>query len=269
MNILRFIKQRELKVEWEHLNGYGLDDPENNGQFPTLRKLIGEYSVFIDIGANLGAFADQVRDQVDDCILFEPIPELAAKLREKYRQYVLEKALGNTIEETSFTILTAEDSFASSSQFERTLMMPSYTDQRRTIQVKMDKLDSYETDILKLAASGAFIKIDVEGGELFALQGAQETLSKLERVFVMFEYGFGWKESNTTLKGAFHLLNRLGFAFYRITPLGLEQIRFYTLDMEDYRYCNYLAVKNSDLTGILPKTHVLATPHGETTFHEF
>lgn len=63
----------------------------------------------------------------------------------------------------------------------------------------------------------------------------------------MFEYSIGWKESNSTLNETFHVLDKLGFKMFRVTPLGLEHIKFFTINMENYEYCNYLVVKNLDL----------------------
>ena len=59
----------------------------------------------------------------------------------------------------------------------------------------------------------------------------------------MFEYRHGYKDSNRTLKEVFHFLDNFGFSFYRVTPLGLEKIKFFTIDMENYMYANYVAIK--------------------------
>ena len=55
-------------------------------------------------------------------------------------------------------------------------------------------------------------------------------------------------EAGSKLKDAMHMLNRNGFKIYRVTPYGLELIKFHTVDID-----NYMAIKNIDIDKIFTK----------------
>ena len=61
----------------------------------------------------------------------------------------------------------------------------------------------------------AFLKIDVEGGEYLALQGAQEFLRANPEVCIIFESDPEWcRRAGCRQQDAFELLRRLGFGLY-------------------------------------------------------
>ena len=257
----KFLKKRTEEVEWLRLNGYENENPEVNGQYKIIDAL--PFNLFVDIGANRGIFSDRLKDIWR--MLFEPNPELAANLRKKYPSSTYEVALAEHEGHSLFSLFDGDN--ATSSQFERTYMMPSFTKNRRVITVETKPLNSFEGVITARAnEQPVFIKIDAEGAEAPIMRGARKILKGLKSAFVMFEYSFGWMEAGESLKDSFHLLDNLGgYSLYRITPLGIEKVRFFTLDMENYRLCNYLAVKNFDMPF---KQHPIDTPWGQSVFYE-
>jgi hypothetical protein len=63
----------------------------------------------------------------------------------------------------------------------------------------------------------AFLKIDVEGGEYLALQGAQEFLRANPEVCIIFESDPEWcRRAGYRQQDAFELLRRLGFGLYAL-----------------------------------------------------
>jgi hypothetical protein len=98
------------------------------------------------------------------------------------------------------------------------------------------------------------------------IRGARGVLAAAASAAVMFEYSFAWLETGEAMLDCFQTLDALGFDLYRILPLGLEHIRFFTNDMERAQYCNYVALKNWDL-GLDQRP--LATPYGETRLLAF
>lgn len=107
-----------------------------------------------------------------------------------------------------------------------------------TIQVPVERLDDFN-----IKSDNLFLKIDTEGHEFSALRGAENTITKAKTSILLFEYSFGWKEAEENIELCFQYLNNLGFDFYRVLPIGLEEIRFITTDMSNVQYCNYLAIK--------------------------
>jgi hypothetical protein len=83
----------------------------------------------------------------------------------------------------------------------------------------------------------------------------------------MFEDSFAWLETGESMLNCFQFLDGLGFDLFRILPLGLEHVRFFTNDMERAQYCNYVAIKGFDLLRT-PRV-ALPTLYGETTLRVF
>jgi FkbM family methyltransferase len=141
--------------------------------------------VIIDIGAHAGQHLEHfVRFAGSDgrVIAFEPLPDLAAALKARFRQpnvEVREIALG------------PEAGFA---QFQRNRDIPGESGirQRKSqvpvifepVHVTVDTLDRQTADLERLT----YLKIDVEGGEIDCLLGARNTLRRL-RPFISVEYG--------------------------------------------------------------------------------
>jgi len=221
------------------------------------------FDVFVDIGSNCGIFLDRLDHALEHFILaFEPNPDLQDVLSEKIsRGELFNTALSN---KKAVGHLNVYKDNTTSSLLERDDLMPHFTRHSKCVEIKIDILDSYISLIQKYTSKGCFIKIDAEGAEYSILQGACSVLQELPCVFLMFEYSMAWRQSGYTLKEAFHFLDRLGFSIYRITPFGLEEMRFYTPQMDSSDYCNYFATNNvSVLSGVFrcddipSSTHVL------------
>lgn len=149
--------------------------------FFILKKLTNKTNpVIFDIGACDGSSVQEFKKIFPDAVIysFEPYPESyngLAKLAEKYPDvYVYNLALSNTNGTMNF--------FVNKSKATNSLLKPllthSFIDEyisiEENIRVTTKKIDTFlenykinEIDILK---------IDVQGGELLVLEGAQETL---------------------------------------------------------------------------------------------
>jgi hypothetical protein len=148
-------------------------------------------------------------------------------------------------------------------------MMPHFTSKVAKIEVNLDLLDSHLPLIERESSKGTFIKIDAEGVELPILEGAARVFAKLPVIFLMFEYSKAWNIGGCSLKKAFHLLDNLDFKIFRVTPLGLEALRFYVPDMEGSDYCNYFAVKGLNIGDILDNEPIRSSTHNKNDFYLF
>ena len=84
---------------------------------------------------------------------------------------------------------------------------------RGSRMVPVTTLDLFSRD--HEIGGAAFLKIDVEGGEYLALQGAQEFLKANQEVCIMFESDPEWcQRAGCRQQDAFELLRRLGFGLY-------------------------------------------------------
>jgi FkbM family methyltransferase len=84
------------------------------------------------------------------------------------------------------------------------------------------------------------LKIDVEGHELFVLQGANELLNQGRIKFIQFEFGPVHVYSRTFFKDFWDLLSPL-YILYRIIGDGLFEIKGYSENLEVFRTANFLA----------------------------
>lgn len=272
MELREFMAGREREAEWRRANGFNDENPECNGEYHTLRKLLTATGLFVDVGANQGLFSKLVITEAPDVSLltFEPNPSLTGPLRSRLgpRGVVVPVALSDREQEATL-LVHATDSTASSLG-PRTGMMPEFTRQMRPVPVQTYMLDRYREQIREKSGSRAcFIKIDTEGFEYPVMRGGAGVLGLEIPVFVMFEFSFGWQERGQALKEAVHFLNTMGYQLLRITPLGLEAVRFFTPDMETAYYCNYLAVRNALPERLFGTPVSLATLYGQTSFFPF
>ena len=272
MNFEEFYKKRQNYKDWMTANGLNEGAPEKNGEFKAFNTLKSHCDVFLDVGSNKGIFIDQWNTSVSDstgfALVFEPNPNLGTVLQKKItRGKLVQKAVSNKKGTAEFNIYTSDNT--TSSLMNRSDMMPHFTDAVTNLKVEIDTLDSYLALIQEESKKGVFVKIDVEGVELLVLQGAQKMLAALPEVFLMFEYSKAWQIGNHTVKDAFHLLDRLGYRLFRITPLGLEDLRFYSPEMDGPDYCNYFAVKGFNLKEILQSKSIPSVTHNWNDFYLF
>ncbi len=264
----RFILERQKEKAWLHLNGYENGDPATNGEYSVLSCFAKSCDQFIDVGANHGIFIDRALQCNPDLnvVAYEANPTLSGTLKNRfehssYSVEVNQCALSDTEGELVLHLHPTDDT--ASSLTPRKNMMPSFTDKMIEVTVPCRRLNTCE-----LGDRPTFVKIDVEGAEYSVISSGAELMNSLSRVAVLFEYSFGWDEHGSSLKDCFHWFDARGFTMYRLTPLGLERVGFYTHRMDNMRYCNYLAVKGESPLDDMQR-HQLDTPEGTTSFYAF
>jgi FkbM family methyltransferase len=141
----------------------------------------------IDVGAHRGAV---LAEMLRVCpggrhIAFEPLPHLAALLREQFPDVeVHQAALSNTSGTAEFAYVHGHAEGWSGLRFRP---LPTGEDVLvEHIEVQLEVLD----EVLDPAHEPALIKIDVEGAEQQVLEGALQTLRR-HRPIVIFEHGAG------------------------------------------------------------------------------
>lgn len=141
----------------------------------------------VDVGAHRGALlVEMVRVSPGGRHLaFEPLPHLAARLREHFPGVeVHQSALSNHSGTADFAYVHGRAEGWSGLRFR-----PLPTGEEPVVEqidVRLEALD----EVLDAAYAPALIKIDVEGAEQQVLEGALETLRR-HRPIVIFEHGAG------------------------------------------------------------------------------
>lgn len=273
MNIEEFIFWRYKEKEWLNINGYENCDPNTNGEFNTIERFINKGDTFIDVGANIGLFSNEAKKNTYgdiNIIAFEANETLIDYLKDTLGENakVFQVALGDNNKKVKFGVNQLDS--GTSSIFERKEMMPSFNEAISFVEVEMKQLDDYY-DIINFTdeQNSIFLKIDVEGAELPVMRGAKKLLASNRKIILTFEYSFAWKEAGESLKEAFHFLEKNAFDIYRITPLGLENMRFFAIEMENYLNCNYCAVKNVDINKFFETSFTVPTKQSTAEMYMF
>ena len=204
--------------------------------------------IIFDIGANQGDYslaAIQVFQEKDNLLLyaFEPSPTGFPLLQKNLKSYPNAKLYD----------------FGFSSETEERLL---YTDLRSTDCASLYKqdlskygLNAQPLESVRLTTIDEFclaenisrihlLKMDIEGHEIKALEGAQKLLdSDHPPIFIQFEFGSPNVISKTFLKDFFSILGKK-YKIYRIVRDGLWSIPSYSEAIELFGTTNYLAELN-------------------------
>jgi FkbM family methyltransferase len=151
-------------------------------------RLIRPGDTVVDAGAHSGGHTAIFCELVgaDGAVIaFEPLPDIFLKLRSNITSQnacLVNAALSDQSGRTSF--VHARGTPWESGLRQRILTDPQHADPV-TIEVEAMRLDDWIEDMTALR----YIKIDVEGGEMAVLQGAERTLGRF-RPIISVEYGF-------------------------------------------------------------------------------
>jgi len=104
--------------------------------------------------------------------------------------------------------------------------------------IRVTSLDAW---IAENGISPNILKLDIEGFELAALQGAQSLLKSLK--IIQFEFGGANIDTRTFFQDFWYLLSDLQFKIYRLGPRGITYIESYSETDETFITTNYIAVR--------------------------
>lgn len=198
--------------------------------------------IIFDIGANVGEWAEQAVQVISPRLIymFEPSPECRARITtaaipsSKLIPFAVGEVAGravlhsSSVVDGSASLHVRDDSYFADRTYSG-------------LEIEVVTLDqviaSENVDFID------FLKMDIEGHELFALKGARDALSKRQIGALSFEFGSGNINSRTYFRDFWKLLRDAGFKLWRITPGGkLVPIDSYYEDLEYFRgVSNYIA----------------------------
>jgi FkbM family methyltransferase len=175
--------------------------PDNARAVQVMSRVLRARSNCVDVGSSYGdALFQMIRYAPwGRHFAVEPIPRVAAMLRDKYPGFeIFQVALSDTPGPSDFQHVTRDSGYSGL----RRRTYPSADLGVETIRVETARLD----DLLPPDTRIDFVKVDVEGAELQVFRGALRTLRRWKPV-LLFEHGLGGAEHyGTTPEMVFDLL---------------------------------------------------------------
>lgn len=204
--------------------------------------------IAFDIGANLGEYSSTLISNflkvgLDfELHLFEPQKRCYEVLTKKFANKIniILNNFGVSNVNDKAQIFYDKEQSGLASLYQRNLKAYGLR-MNRSEEIILKRMDSYidEKNIRHID----FIKIDIEGHELKALEGFGKYLNSDFIDFLQFEYGGANLDSHTSLMELYEFFEERNFILTKIMPKGLE-IRKYEPFMDNFNYSNYVAVSN-------------------------
>ena len=202
------------------------------------------HAIIFDVGANTGEYALAANDVFGDAATiyaFEPSAPTFEMLREALRSKpnIIARRIGLGVldEDAALFMDVAGSPFAT--------RYPEYLSSHNLPLPLVETVPFRSLDSLAVEESIEHIdllKLDVEGHEYAALDGARRMLSEGRIEAIQWEFGPGAIDSRTYFRDFYRLLNS-NYRIYRILKSGLREIKRYTELQERFYVSNFLAVR--------------------------
>jgi len=210
-----------------------------------LRKILFPGAVAVDAGANIGIYSQFLARCVGPAGAvhsFEPSPENFMRLRSATRKlpnvHVCQAAVG---ERSGKTMLYLSDKLNVDHR-----AYPTEGDARRALQIEMMALDDY----FKPGQRVDLIKIDIQGYELHALQGAKRILEENPEIKLLLEFWpYGLKQAGAEWGDLIEMLRGFGMDLMLVGANGLIPFNARAIRSEDGWYVNLFASRNTGSLG--------------------
>lgn len=207
------------------------------------RKLDLKGSLIVDVGGHVGRHAFPLAEMAGDSgsvWSFEPLPEMRLQFVSAMNENGVTNvslfpfALSSTTGSAEFCYIPNDPAESGLQERKVYNQSPSEIVRRKVCVRRLD-------DLVPRRQQVSFIKVDVEGAELYVLQGAQETIRE-SRPIVAFECGaasyLGYHDTPELL---YALLARNHYVIYSITGVKIEDEGMFARVSREQAYWDYIA----------------------------
>ncbi|WP_333852080.1 FkbM family methyltransferase [Epilithonimonas sp.] len=153
-------------------------------EFLWIKEVLGKDSVFIDVGANVGAYLYTLENHLnlENIFAFEPNPQLFKRLKRLFPKVHLSSvALSDTSTVAEFKIPVINGERVHTRGTLQTSIKEKNEEKTILQKVEVKPLDDLNLNLKNLS----FIKIDVEGNEMQTLRGAKQTIHKYKPILMV------------------------------------------------------------------------------------
>ncbi len=200
-----------------------------------------EEKIFFDVGANVGIYSLLLHKKFKNAKIyaFEPSKKTFETLLKKTNKIKNIKSynLGLGIKKGKKTLYYDPSESSTATLHNRKI---KYNKGER---IEINKLDSF-CKIHNIKRIN-FLKMDVEGSELFVLKGAKNMLKNKKIDFIQLEFGIRNVDSKVFFRDFWDLLSQ-NYLFYRILPGGIYPIKNYKENLEIFTGINYFLKLKKD-----------------------
>lgn len=243
--------------------GENLYDSDRNGEYRTLevivRRVLGPQPVALDVGANIGDWAERfVRTTSEGRVFaFEPV---ADTFRALHRRFAAEPRVECVNAAVSDQAGRREIRVGARSGSNSLYVVSGETCDR------VESVAAISGDAF-LAERGLgrvdFLKIDVEGHEASVLRGFRRAIAERRIRFIQWEYNKTWIPARATMEEVFELLAPAGYRLCKLRQRDLLCHRAYRDSLENFCYSNWLAVVESDFEALRAQVRMVDNTAGD------
>jgi FkbM family methyltransferase len=223
--------------------------PELNGERQLIDLVGPGTSTFIDVGANVGNWAELFLGACGSGtrgLLIDASSSAIAKLQDRFRDRqglkIVRAAVSDSAGESEFY---EEPEAGETSSLQRSASRPGAQAQR----VRVTTVDQEAADACFEYVG--MLKIDVEGYDFHVLRGAKHLLERVAVGLVQFEYNRPWASAGSTLSAAMSYLNSFGYQVYLLRSTGLHRLDYERYG-EFFSYTNFVAISPEMLPKMRP-----------------
>jgi FkbM family methyltransferase len=211
-----------------------------------LKKILFPGAVVVDAGANIGIYSRFLSHRVGPSGAvhsFEPSPKNFMRLRSAMRKlpnvHVCQAAVG---ERSAKTMLYLSDKLNVDHR-----AYPTEADARHALQIEMMALDDY----FKAGERVDLIKIDIQGYEFHALQGARRILGENPEIKLLLEFWpYGLKQAGAEWGDLIEMLRGFGMDLMLMGANGLIPFDARIVQSVAGWYANVFASRNAGRVAI-------------------
>lgn len=229
--------------------GDGVKQSGELAALSALKKRNAPPYIIIDGGANVGQFLRQVSDILSDSErvihCFEPSKAAYEQLKDTANAIkdvtLVPMALGR---EENTALLYADSPDSQLASLSKRSLEHFQLEFSHEELVRVTTLDAYcKRNGISFVH---LLKLDIEGHELDALEGAGTMLSRQSIDIISFEFGGTNIDSKTYFRDLWRFLHNRQYSVYRITPAGyLFHVDKYKEYYEQFRTTNFVALRNT------------------------